>query len=85
MKKSIAIVKRITLPMGDTYEVTRRGRMLHGVRHLKKGKTRPPVCLTYSMWTIDEYIEIAKQADLEALRGENPYVSQETAEMYRDA
>lgn len=72
------------LPMGDTYVVSQKGKLLHGVRHKKTGEVGTAVCLTHALWIVEEYYQLAVQVDRECLRGLNPYLSAEAARKYRD-
>lgn len=78
-------VETLPLPMGDTYVVSSRGKLLHGVRHKKTGEVSDATCLTNSRSIIREYYELARQVDNDTLRGLNPYLSAEGARLYRDS
>lgn len=79
------VVKRVVLPMGDTYVVTRTGKKLLGYRVKKlTGERVPPFCNTYGMFIVDEYIAIARLCDMQCLEGTARFVTAEYAHWYRN-
>ena len=71
------------LPMGDKYIIERCDKTWRGIVQRKDDRTRRIQCSeTYSIYTVKEYMSIARAAQEDCLNGFNPYITQEAAKAY---